>query len=117
MGVSCGLSPGSLFSPKKARESKRLQFSDELFAKLGEEAETLADGTEETAAALERCLRKLPEKDRQLVAWRYLPGGTNRAVAKRMGKSESVVSRNLTRIYEALMRCIALQLKFDGKVG
>lgn len=105
------------FRQKKARESKKLMFSDTLFEVLGEEAENLNDQTEETAAALEKCLRKLPDKDSQLVTWRYEDGATNRSVSKRIGKSESVVSRNLSRIYQALMQCISLQLKFDGKVG
>jgi len=105
------------FRQKKAREANRLEFSDALLEVLGEEAEVLADQTEETAAALERCLRKLPDKDRQMVAWRFAQGGSNRAVAQRLGKSESVISRSLSRIYDSLMRCISLQLKFDGKLG
>ena len=105
------------FRQKKARESKRLQFGDDVLDLLHEAAPEVLDETEETAAALEGCLRKLPQKDRQLINWRYSPGATNRAVAKKIGKSESVVSRSLTKIYEALMRCIALQLKFDGKLG
>lgn len=105
------------FRQKKARESKRLQFSDEVLELLSADAEEILDETEETAAALERCLRKLPTRERQVVAWRFAPGGTNRSVAARIGRSESVVSRMLSKIYEGLMRCIALQLKFDGKVG
>ena len=105
------------FRQKKARESKRLQFSDAVMDLLSEDAVEILDQTEETAAALERCLRKLQSKDRRMVAWRFADGGTNRVVAGKIGKSESVVSRSLTKIYDALMRCIALQIKFDGKVG
>jgi len=105
------------FRQKKARESQRLHFSDDVFELISEDAPKILDNTEETAAALERCLRKLARKDRQIVAWRFAPGGTNREVAKKLGKSESVISRTLSRIYESLMRCIALQLKFDGQVG
>ncbi len=105
------------FRQKKARESKRLQFSDTLVEILAEEAEEMTDQTEEMAGALASCVRKLPDKDRQLVAWRFEEGATNRSLSKRIAKSESVVSRNLSRIYESLMRCITLQLKFDGKVG
>ena len=105
------------FRQKKARESKRLHFSDEVLDLISEDAVEFLDNTEETAAALERCLRKLPDNDRQIVARRYEPGASNRSVSKKMGKSESVVSRNLSRIYESLLGCISLQLKFDGKVG
>lgn len=105
------------FRQKKARESNRLQFSDSLVEILGTEAESLSDNTEDVAAALENCLRKLPDADREIVAWRFAPGATNRSVSRQIKKSESVVSRTLTRIYDTLMRCISLQIKFDGKVG
>lgn len=102
------------FRQSKARESKRLQFANEVLELLSEDAQQLLDQTEETAAALEGCLRKLPSKQRQMVAWRFESGGTNRAVAKRIGKSESVVSRTLSRVYGSLMRCISLQLKLEA---
>lgn len=105
------------FRQTKARESKRLQFSDEVCQLLSEGSELVLDETEEVGAALERCLRKLPGKDRQMVALRFAPGGTNRSVALHLGKSDSVISRNLTRIYDSLMRCINLHTKFDGQVG
>ena len=105
------------FRQKKARESKRLQFSEDVLELLSEDAEPIIDRTEEAAAALEQCLRKLTEKDRRIVALRFEDGATNRSVAGAIGKSESVVSRSLSRIYESLMRCISLQLKFDGQTG
>lgn len=101
------------FRQKKAREAQRLLFSDDVFELISNDAPKILETTDETAAALERCLRKLDRKDQRLVACRFEPGATNREVAKKLGKSESVVSRALSRIYESLMRCIALQLKFD----
>ena len=105
------------FRQKKARESQKLQFSDEALEVLAKDAEELTDSTEEVAEALQRCLLKLPTKDRQMVTLRFAPGGTNRAVSKKIGKSETVVSRTLSRIYNSLMRCVNLQVKFEGKVG
>lgn len=105
------------FRQKKARESKRLQFGDDLVELLSHDSEAFLDNTEDTMAALERCLSKLSKKHREMIAWRFAPGGTNREVSKKIGKSESVVCRLFNKIYESLMRCISLQLKFDGKVG
>lgn len=99
------------FRQKKARESQRLQFGDELVETLAAEAEALVDGTEDTLAALEICLRKLPEKQRKLVRWRFEADATNRSVAKRIGKSESVVSRTMNAIYGSLLKCISLQTR------
>ena len=101
------------FRQKKARESKRLQFGDELVEILAADAEEFVNGTEDTLAALEICLRKLPGKDRDLIRWRFEPSATNRSLAKRIGKSESVVSRTMNRIYESLLKCISLRMKLE----
>ena len=102
------------FRQKKARESKRLQFSDEMIETLSTEAEEFLDNTDDTMVALERCVQKLPDKQRKIVAWRFEPGATNRAVARKIGKSESVVSRTMNKIYDSLMRCVSLQVKLEG---
>lgn len=101
------------FRQKKARESKRLQFGDDLVEMLASESERLVDSSEDTLAALESCLRKLPEEQIQLVRWRFEPDTTNRSLSKRIGKSESVVSRTMNAIYESLLKCIALHLKLE----
>jgi len=101
------------FRQKKARESRRLLFSDELVEILAGESELLVDDAEDTLAALEACLRKLSARQRDLVRWRFEPDATNRSLAKRIGKSESVVSRTLNRIYESLLKCISLRVKLE----
>ncbi len=89
------------FRQKKARESARLQFSDDVVALLTDGSAEVLDSTEDVAAALEHCVAKLPLKDRQIVASRFVPGATNRKISRQMGKSESAVSRTLSRIYGA----------------
>lgn len=98
------------FRQAKARESKRLQFSDDVVALLSECSEEILDTTEEAAAALEQCVTKLPLKDRLIVAARFEAGGTNRKVSQQTGKSESAISRTLSRIYGSLMNCVSLEL-------
>ena len=101
------------FRQKKAREANRLQFSDTLLETLSSEAEEFSDATEDVAAALSICRRKLAESDQRILAWRFQDGATNRSVAGKVGKSESVVSRTLSRVYESLMRCINLRLNYE----
>ena len=105
------------FRQKKAREATRLQFGGDLVETLSAEAEEFLENTEETMAALERCVQKLPTREQEMIQWRFEPGGTNREFSKRIGKSEYVVSRTMNRVYESLMRCVSLQLKFHGEVG
>ncbi|MDF1861918.1 MAG: sigma factor-like helix-turn-helix DNA-binding protein [Verrucomicrobiales bacterium] len=91
------------FRQKNARESQRLQFSDELIGSLSGKAEDFREHTDDDLAALERCLQKLPEKQKRIVALRVEPGGTNRAISKRIGKSGAVVSQTMNKIHESLM--------------
>jgi RNA polymerase sigma-70 factor (ECF subfamily) len=97
---------------KKRRET--LVFSrglmDELTSDFLEQRKSEGDYLD----VLEHCLAKLAERDLALVRRRFQPGETNRSVAREVGKSESVVSRSLNRIYLALLQCIDLNLGSDG---
>jgi RNA polymerase sigma-70 factor (ECF subfamily) len=101
------------FRQKKAREGKRLVFSDSVVDLLAAESEAMRESDDATREALERCVGKLGAEARNLLAIRYEPEATNRDVARRLGRSESVVSRKLARIYESLMKCISQQLKME----
>ncbi len=56
----------------------------------------------ETQARLMAALAQLPERDRQIVAWRFGYGLTNREIARRMGADERVVSVWLLRAMRRL---------------
>jgi len=73
----------------------------------------MLESTEDMAVALESCVNKLPPKDRKIISSRFQPGATNRELSKQLGKSESVISRTLSRIYGSLMRCVSLELKLN----
>lgn len=97
------------FRTKKSRD--RLQFNDTILDLLADQSAEHTEGLEETQSALQGCIRKLPDADRNLIAKRYEENATNRSVARIIGKSESVVSRSLNRIYGNLMKCITLTLR------
>jgi RNA polymerase sigma-70 factor (ECF subfamily) len=83
-----------------------LVFSEAVMHKLADRAAAQADQLHDTVSALQHCLEKLPAADRDLIHQRYLPGATNRSIAQSTGRSESQISRTLTRIYAALLQCI-----------
>ena len=97
-----------LLNYQKKAKRQRLCFSDELTRQLVDET----DPTESRAEldALEACIGKLPDDQRALVRKRYLPEATNRSVAVETGRSESSISRALSRIHQALARCVSLTL-------
>ena len=55
---------------------------------------------------LDDCLERLAEKDRRLVEERFLAGRTNAEIGHLLEKSESTISRALSRVYDRLLACI-----------
>lgn len=91
------------FQKKKARD--RLNFSDELQETIADES-ALVLQTEGRIDALETCVEKLPPEHRKVLKLRYEPGATSRSVAGQTGRSESAISRTLSRIYQSLLHCM-----------
>ena len=61
----------------------------------------------ERQEALEGCLGKLPENDRDLIHRRYAEGATTRGVAEQVGRSADAVYKALSRIRRALHACVS----------
>lgn len=94
---------------KQGRE--RLVFSDELMDRL---AEALTHQLPERTArqdALERCLEKLPEKSRQLIALRYEEDLPMDVVAEAIESTAGAVRVMLFRIRNLLADCVDDELK------
>lgn len=98
----------------RARKNDRLQFSAQTLELIDHDAVDPARQVESSQAALESCIGKLPDRDHDLIRQRYLKGATNRSVAKQLGWTDSKISRNLSRIYAALMLCIRRRLDEGG---
>ncbi|MBI1368727.1 MAG: sigma-70 family RNA polymerase sigma factor [Planctomycetes bacterium] len=100
---------------RQQRARDRMCFSPELMATLADETQEKTDTFDAERAALHECIGKLPDQDRELVRQRYEPAATNRSVAHAVGRSESAVSRALSRIYVALLECIRRKLDAGGQ--
>ncbi len=90
---------------QKSRRRKTV-FSDLCFQSVDEDAVVMADRLDARAVALEKCLEKLPPADRQVIDQRYAAGGSVESVAQALACSTHIVYRTLSRIHEALFRCI-----------
>ena len=101
----------------KSLERRRLpEFLDEhLLETLASEAHHAADNLDQRLAALGVCMERLPVKDRDLVQSRYVGEISIEALAKELGRSESLVYKSLTRIHDTLLECVRRRLaKGDG---
>jgi RNA polymerase sigma-70 factor, ECF subfamily len=98
---------------EKSLRHERL-FSNEFVETLAREAEDTLERLEPRRRALEGCLGKLSETDRQLVLRRYQDRGTTQGVAESFGRSVQGTRRALHRIRMALLACIERTLAAEG---
>ncbi len=95
----------------KALESfkagRLLQHIDQRFLEaIDDQLHSSAQAWEPQVVALEKCLAKLPARQRQLIELRYQRGESVKSVAEKVGRSAALVYKTLSRIHETLLECI-----------
>lgn len=111
--------------PAWARAIARFKIREHLRARRGVAlSDALFDGMEnafgeggdldDRKEALRRCLGELPEKSRQLLAWRYAEGLDPAGIAGRMQHTRTGVNSLLQRLRESLRDCLDRQLAAEG---
>ena len=91
---------------KRHRRRQRIVFDDDLARLLAEEAAVDEPAFEDRRRALASCLEKLRPEQRELVARRYEPDGSVKALAEAGGATPKAISDRLRRIRQALLECI-----------
>lgn len=91
---------------KRHRQQQRVVFDDDLVGVLAEEAVADQSLFEARRHALGSCLNKLQPEHRQLIAHRYEPDASVKAMAEAAGTTAKAVSAKLGRIRRALLDCI-----------
>jgi RNA polymerase sigma-70 factor (ECF subfamily) len=95
---------------RRRERSRGKCFSDRAFDALAEQATSTAASADARRDALEDCLAKLSDRERELVRLRYQPGATTREVADRLGRPLKSVYKTLNRVHEALLLCVRRSL-------
>ena len=63
---------------------------------------------------LEKCIQKLPERDRELLRLRYQEGGDIQKAAEALQRSTGHVQRVLRKIRASLLRCVHMGISGHG---
>ncbi|BCX46180.1 RNA polymerase sigma-70 factor [Haloferula helveola] len=98
-----------LYRRKKARD--RLCFSEKMLELLGEEYEDDEDVLERERTALDRCLKKLPESDRETLITIYSKDMKINELAEATGRTATSLYKRLNRMRAKLLTCVESQLK------
>jgi RNA polymerase sigma-70 factor (ECF subfamily) len=96
---------------KQQARNSWILFGEELEQVLAEDLLERAEGTQRRYEALQWCLKKLRQQDRELLMHRYgATAGTLKNFAQRMGRSVGGLKVTLHRLRNALLGCIEKQL-------
>ena len=88
------------------RARDRHVFNDELVGTLADEAAAAEQRHEAHREALEACLQKLPEGQRELVLSAYTKGTRMDELAAQRGQTAMSLYKMLHRIRQALLECV-----------
>jgi RNA polymerase sigma-70 factor, ECF subfamily len=92
------------------KKSEYAFFSDRLFERLSHISAEKINKIEDQTKALQQCLLKLQETDRELIQNRYEKGLSIKQIAEDMQRSVTGMYKVMGRIHRALIRCVRLTL-------
>ena len=99
---------------RRQRQQRRLVFDDDLVRLLADESAADEPVFETRRHALALCLQKLGPEQRELIARRYEPEASVKALAEAGGTTPKAVSDKLRRIRRALLDCIEQTLREEA---
>lgn len=97
------------YARQKFARSK-LIFNQEVVDALAQTAAEMQEEMDERHVALAGCLRKLHQRDRELLLTRYEPGCGVEEAARKSGRSLEAAYKALTRLRKLLHDCVTHQL-------
>ena len=106
-----------VLSWRKKQLRERLVFDDDLLEDVAASLNEASPVPHRQAEALEGCLRKLPERMRELFEARYAEGMTVGELATLRGRSANAVAASLYRIRQLMSACMEETLGGGAYVG
>jgi RNA polymerase sigma-70 factor (ECF subfamily) len=91
---------------RKQYSRRSLQFSQMALELLQQESEEFVEQLDNRMQAMRRCIRKLNQKDYELIQMRYEKEISVKTIAERVGHSVQSVYKRLAHIHDALVQCI-----------
>jgi RNA polymerase sigma-70 factor (ECF subfamily) len=103
---ACGIARNKALAFLRDRKRDRHVFNEELTHQLADEAMEMDQRHEGQREALDKCLRKLPAPQRELVLAAYTKGTRMDELATDRGQTAMSLYKVLHRIRQALLECV-----------
>lgn len=98
---------------QKQRQRSKIVLSEKTHDLLIADNQLMEPGVQDRFRALQKCIKRLPEKDQEFLQLRYSPGATAKSVAQIVGASIGAVYRHGGRLNDLLLRCIRQTLSCE----
>jgi RNA polymerase sigma-70 factor (ECF subfamily) len=100
---------------RKTRSRSRLIFSDDAVRLISDAYISDSIGADVRIAALQECLKKLDDRQSQLIRERYVNRTSVKTMAARLGNTASHISTRLYRVRQTLAKCVEATLVAESR--
>jgi RNA polymerase sigma-70 factor (ECF subfamily) len=114
---ACGIAHVEVVRHRRKTATDRLWFNEELIEVLSFEMLENTELLDMRRDALESCISKLRESDRNVLALRYQSGMNVDRVAESLGRTVRTIHRTLARIRRLLHQCITAKVRHAQGLG
>ncbi|TWT54934.1 ECF RNA polymerase sigma factor SigH [Rubripirellula amarantea] len=106
-----------VLSYRRKMHSSKVMFSEPMMVQIAETTERLSPSSSARAEALQGCLKKLRENDREIIRLRYYAENSPKETARQLDRSVDSIYKSLNRIRQHLLSCIRQSLQTEGSLG
>lgn len=103
-----------VLSYRKAMGRSKVHLSETALDLVAAENVKLSAHMDERYEALQKCLKRLPERELDFLKKRFMQGSSARKIAKDIGASLNAVYKRLARLKGILLNCIRRTLASQG---
>ncbi len=102
----CQIAYFAASNSRRAKRNSNVSMDDEFLRAIADERELADERLDERAWALETCLEKLRDRDRDLLRHRYEQSMTAKEIAMEVGRSAMAIQKAINRVHHSLMECV-----------
>jgi RNA polymerase sigma-70 factor, ECF subfamily len=103
-----------ILSVRKRYSKGSLVLSDAALELLQRDSDRFIEQIDARMQALRQCVRRLNQRDYDLIRLRYEDEVAIKAIAERAGRSVQSVYKRVARIHDALLQCIRSSISREG---
>jgi len=103
-----------ILSIRKKHSIRSYLFSQTALEVLQKDSEHFVQHIDRRMQALRSCVRKLRQKDYELIQMRYHDEAAIKIIADRLGRSVQSVYKRIARIHDTLLQCIRRTISQEG---